>query len=278
MATDSETLVTAAEEVDKLLDDGCDCSDIEFLSRSVNRLRILVELAKAPQSQADLQRELDIPRTTLRRNLIQLSDRQWIEERTSENVYRILPPGELVTESFHALLRDTDTADRLGSFMEYLPESLPADTETLANCTITCCHAENPYAPINRFETLLSETESFYLALPVLNPMYIDTIESRLSEYSEHELVVASDSLAVLRSEHPLMLDTFSETESAELFVSDEKPTIGTGSFDECVVAVTYSPDGRMHSVLEAGRDQRAIVDWVEQCYHSYKRTAEVYQ
>jgi len=278
MATDTNTLVTAAEEVDELLNDGCDCSDIEFLSRSMNRLRILVELAKAPQSQADLQRELDIPRTTLRRNLIQLADRQWIEERTSENVYSILPPGELVTEGFHELLRDADTADRLASFMERYPESIPLDTETLADCTITCCRTENPYAPTIRFDTLLGETDGFRVLLPIINPTYIDTVETGVLDEHEQELIVPTDAIETITSEYASVLDAFDQANTARLFVSDDVPRVGVGLMDDTVAVVTYSRNRRMHSLLEADRDQEAVVEWAERHYDSYRRTAEAYE
>jgi len=274
MATDSNTLSRAAKEVDELLDDEYDCSDIEFLSRSMNRLRVLVQLSKAPRSQSDLQRELAIPRTTLRRNLIQLAERQWIEERPSENVYRILPPGEVFTESFCELLRDAETADRLASFTEYFSGSIPLNTETLRDCDITCC-AERPYAPVIRFDTLLNETDSFSVVLPSINPTYADTIEARILDGTGQEVVVPTDVLETLRTEYLSVLDAFSETESARLFVSEETPAAGFGLLDNYVTVATYSQNRRMHSLLEASREQSAVVDWTERCYSSYKQTAE---
>jgi predicted transcriptional regulator len=277
MPTDSSTLDTIAEEVDDLLNKGCDCSEIEFLARSVNRLGILIQLAKTSQSRAALQAKLDIPQTTLRRNLVQLAEKQWIEERPSENVYQILPPGEIIIKSFHELLQNVDTADSLASFIEYYPGSISLDTETLTNCKVTCCQEGNPYSPVMNFDTILKETDIFHVALPVINPAYADTIKNRILDDCEQEIVIPTEVLEMLQSEYSSVLTAFDETETAQLFVSEETPTLGIGLMDARVTVLTYGQNQQIHSLLKCDCDQQTIVDWAEQRYHSYKRTADIY-
>lgn len=79
----------STNEVDPALD------DIEFLTRSANRVAVLDTLSGEPFTRDEIHDELDITRVTIDRALSDLGDRDWLDR--SKDEYQLSPKGTAVT-------------------------------------------------------------------------------------------------------------------------------------------------------------------------------------
>ena len=262
---------TGSVEIDEML------ADIECLARSQNRLRILQRLSESPCSSAELRQELGIPRTTLRRNLIELEEKHWIRTSPTAECYRIAPPGQLFLEKFHELLEVTQVADRLGSFLDRFPAEIPAGVECLRACRITRPGTHDPHAPMNRLLTLIDDASILRGFVPIMCAMYARAFANRASDGTDFELITRPRAVEALRADHPSLLEPLANVDSGCLLVTEELPRYSMYLLNGIVVLAAYDGDGRIHSLLEATDAQTEIVDWAEQQYASYEQTAETY-
>lgn len=73
-------------------------NDINYLTRSHNRLQTLKLIYESTCTQEELQRQLDIHRTTLRKTLSELEKKDWIESIPTEKAIACYPLGGLWSE------------------------------------------------------------------------------------------------------------------------------------------------------------------------------------
>ena len=253
---------------------GLDCgriedilADIECLARSQNRLRILQRLQESPTSSTDLKQELNIPRTTLRRNLIELEEKTWIRTSPTEDVYRIAPPGELFIEQFYDLLNAARTADRLGSFLDAFPGDIPAETACLRACRITWPGPNDPHAPMNRLRTLVKDASVLRAFTPIMCAMYTRMFAEGARSGVDIEVISTPDAVETLQSTDPSVLEGLTDADTGSLLVTDDGLPYGVYLLNGVVVLAAYDDDGRIQSLLEATDEQTEIVDWAERQY-----------
>lgn len=252
-------------------------ADIECLARSHNRLAILDQLRHSSLSIAELTRDLDIPRTSLRRNLTELENKYWIRTSPTDDVYRITLPGQIFVQQFRELLSVAQLANNLGSFLDQLPTHIPIEAEHLRNCRITCSQRYNPRAPKNRLLDIL-DTPSFLRGVtPVICPMHIQKFANRAENSHEFEVITNRDAIKALQTRHPSLLDTLVNTDAGSLFFGSELPLYEIYLVNDIIAIATYDENRRIHSVLEVTNRTDDIVNWAEEKYNSHIRTAEPY-
>lgn len=252
-------------------------AEINYLARSHNRFRILELICASPHSQDDLKKQLDIHRTTLRKNLRGLEKKNWIETIPTDNVYHVLPAGQIVIQSLRATLANFQTADCLGDFLALFPKDLPIQMQTLCACNVTYCDAQNPYAPMQRSLTLVREAETIRAFTPVFNPIYVETFEHPIPEDHEFEIIGSQDVFETIQSDYTSTLETALQAESVQLLVSDDVPRFGIALLDDIAVIAVYDRDMRVHSLLEANTGQQQVIEWAKQQYDTLRNTADKY-
>lgn len=94
--------------------------DIEFLSRSINRVTVLEELSSYPQTRARLEASTDVSKVTIGRILDDFLDRGWIVK--TGDTYQTTPIGEVIATDFSQLRTTVETAQKLRSIAPYLFE------------------------------------------------------------------------------------------------------------------------------------------------------------
>lgn len=93
--------------------------DVEFLTRSTNRLDVLDKIGHAPRSRRDLRDETDFSRVTLSRILCDLTDRGWIVRR--HGTYEATAEGTVVGAEVTRLFANLAAVDTLGRTLRWLP-------------------------------------------------------------------------------------------------------------------------------------------------------------
>lgn len=250
-----------------------EASDIEFLTRSSNRVEILEELRDQPMSSSELRRSLDVPRTTLRRNLVELTDRDWVREKVAENEFELLQAGEIILSSYTSMMDEITKAGEIASFHTHMAGALPVDSDALRACSYTCSTAVAPHAPMTRQLEVIGECGEFQAVLPVVSPHFVDratALETTLSG------VVTGNraELNVLARDYPEVFASLAD--DCRLQASDELPGYGLYLTDETDMITTFTDNMRIHTLLEAPRGS-PVSAWVRDEYDAATSDATPY-
>lgn len=249
-------------------------SNLAYLVQSPTRLQILDQLQRSPRSTTELHNTVNVHRTTLQRNLNTLREKQYIQRASTDDTYRLAPPGQLFIETFQQLLETARTATRLSTFLDHFPQDFPADTECLRTCDITIPEQYDPNTPLHRFSTLLTTSETVQLFMPIIYPQHIQTIADHLNDWSEFELVSIASNFERLTTKRSSSTETVVATGTVQLRTMTTSPSVGVGMMDETAVVAVYDEKQNIHALLETTSEQSAIVEWVRWQYRHHKRKA----
>lgn len=110
--------------------------DVAYLSRSETRTRVLDVLAAAPHTPRALAERTDTPRSTLRRTLSEMVEREWVE-RTLDGEYVLTVRGEHVAAETERYLDSMRAIRTLGDAMAWLPtDELTVDLRHFRDATV----------------------------------------------------------------------------------------------------------------------------------------------
>lgn len=262
---------------------------VSFLTSATARLRLLSHLATGSATQADLQAALDLPQSTLARNLGKLRDRGWVVEVTAEDIapeddrrsrYRLTALGAATVRDLEPVADRTSVLDRLTAEPDAFPlETFDFDVGRLAGATWRTSSETEPYAVANRVRTVLEGSTSIRGVRPHPNPAYSDVL-ARVAAAPDREVmsVVPEDRLggAAAESEgdgtdasgdreHAVGEGASAGTDGvdapAHRHAVDEAVDFATIVVDGERVLLTGGHRGGMPSVLVETTD-RAVLEW----------------
>lgn len=127
--------------------------DVEFLARSVNRVRALQLLSTAAYTRRELMAELGVSKATVNRILSGFEAQGWVTTVSADDRrrYRATPPGVLMSAAFDSVLGAAEQAHNLKVTLRWLPvEELPFDPARLADATVVLPCPGDPIAPVHR--------------------------------------------------------------------------------------------------------------------------------
>lgn len=253
---------------------GSPLEDVEYLARSDHRVAALEALAERPQSRADLRALTGASASTIGRTLRAFDERNWVSRDGPQ--YEATPLGAFVASGMRALLDRIETEQRLRSVWRDLsPEADAFPVEFLDGATVTVAAAENPYRPVNRFASLLRETERFRFVgtdLALLEPCK-DDLRRRIVDGMEAEIIDPPHVARYVLSTYPEHCAEPLESGRLTVMLHDDLPPYGVSLFDERIAVSYYDRNsGTVRALIDtAAPDAR---DWAEAIFERYRRTA----
>ncbi|MCU4740569.1 MarR family transcriptional regulator [Halobacteria archaeon AArc-m2/3/4] len=248
--------------------------DIEFLARSEHRVTALAALAEGPQSRADLQTLTGASASTIGRTLREFEHRRW--SKRDGHRFEATQLGTFVASGLQDLLDRIETEHTLRDVWQWLPTEESGFTlEMGTDAVVTEATVTDPYGPVNRFVSLLRETDRFRFVgfdVALLEPCK-DELSRRITGGMHTEII---DPPSVAR----YILSTYAEhcsepLESGNLVVRlhDDLPSYGISLFDDRIGISGYNPDsGTVQVFLDT--DAPVAREWAESTYDSYRRDA----
>lgn len=172
------------------------------------------------------------------------------------------------------LLERVETEQKLRDVWDWLPGQESGFTiEMCADATVTVANADDPYRPVNRFVSLLHDTDQARLVgldVAMFEPSKDDLCQ-RIIDGVQAEIINPPRVARYIRSTCP---ELFSETLTSgdvTLRLHDGLPSYGVSIFDDRIAISGYDPDSITVRVLvdTAASDAR---EWAESIYDSYRR------
>lgn len=96
--------------------------DLAYLSRSETRIQVLNVFEGEPHTSRDIAETTDIPRSTLRRTLTELIDREWVE-RTVDGEYILTPIGDHIAAETERYIGALRAIRALGDAIVWIPRA-----------------------------------------------------------------------------------------------------------------------------------------------------------
>ncbi|ELY63173.1 helix-turn-helix transcriptional regulator [Natrinema versiforme] len=246
---------------------------LEFLIASPNRYRLLRSLSERAASPDALGEELDLPRSTLRRNLTALEKQGYISHVVTENRYEITVAGEIAFEAVRDALSAVELGASLGPFFERFPAELPISSDALTSCDITVSTTDTPFEPLYHVRRSVVDATRVSGFVPTINPLYIETLHECITEDLTLDVVAPPTGYESASPDYDETLAAIDASENVTLYESSAVPEYALGIVDETVLIGAFDERMRTHSVL-AAPSQSELLQWATETYDEIKDTA----
>lgn len=246
--------------------------EVACLSNSLQRVRILIALTTTHADLRDLRDRLDIPRTTLQRNLAVLEQQGWIDKEPSG--YSVTGTGRLLVHEFLTMIETVEIIETLAPVLNAVASPTAIDITQFEAPTVTVPTPAQPYAPIIRLREVFSWTDGLRGILPVASWLLADVARYPAEDDpADHEYIVSSAALDMLRTQsladHGRLTNT---NRSARITLHAYKNTLPYGlvlSQDRLALAA-YDEQGRIDALVESQRP--TTITWGEHIYEHYRQ------
>lgn len=135
--------------------------DIEYLSRSPNRVKILDTLTNGPYSRRNLADLTDVSRTTLDRIVNELEERGWVQ-RTNNGNYVGTPVGTHLMAQVRPFIDSVQAIRRLDEAVAWIPtDELSIGLHHFSDASVLRPEQDDPMETVDYFTDLIRETTEF---------------------------------------------------------------------------------------------------------------------
>lgn len=245
---------------------------LQFLVGSEVRIRLLATLNEDREDARTLVDRLDVPHSTVQRNLNKLEERGWIDATVNRRYYTT-PVGEMVLDSLDDLLSTVQSMDGLAAFVDCVPfGEFEFDLDLLADAECVVADTDTPAAPLNEFVELLANSSGFTLVTPHWNPAYSDVIERQLDAGNDVTLITTKSQRSLLTGSGVASIEESLDSENLTVSLSDDALPFGLAIVDRKVALVGYR-DGALRVVVES--DEPAVAEWVDSYLNGIEPTAK---
>lgn len=229
-------------------------------------------LADGPKSRRELESALGVSKATVHRTTTAISD-IGLAERI-DDVYQLTALGETVQREVSACRARIRLADDLGPLLQSATRhGVDLDAGLLATATVTEASPNDPYGPMRRLFTLLSDTESLRgFDVSALDPLTVGQVARRIHDGMPTELIYRPAVLSAVLDGEPEHAEGVLGSGRLAVWTCEELP-FGLLLFDDRVCLTGSDPETGTLAIAVDTADVRAI-DWAESLYEQYRRRA----
>lgn len=248
--------------------------DIAYLARSEHRVSTLVALTDRPRSRSELWEMSGVSSSTIRRTLSEFEDRHWI--RKTGYQYEATQLGGFVASGMEELIDRVETERKLRDVWQWLPSETSGFTiDICSDAVVTVAEVDDPYRPVNRFVSLLRETDrSRFVGVNValLEPCE-DELRQRVVDGMHTEIIDPPSVARYILSTYPEHCSGPLESGNLTVWLHDDLPPYGVSLFDDRIGISGYNPNsGTVRALIDT--DAPEVREWAESTSRSYQREA----
>lgn len=246
-------------------------SAIEYVTRSIHRVRVLEQLQSGERTRSELEASVDASSRTIRRVTDGLIEAGWVEETTDG--FSLTPTGEAFAEELKETLSKTETLLELQPFFRWFPrEVCSLSPEAFEDATVTVRKPHSPYEPIDQALSRITGTERIQTIAPINAPFYNETYyEAIMEEGVSAVTVLSEDVLSALQRDEDALAEVI-QTGRVEIYVHPEPLLFGLLITDDIVAIGAYDDSGTMQALVES--ESETIRQWALDTFKQYRETA----
>ncbi len=237
---------------------------LNFLTGSETRWDILLELDDRPRGFGDLRTDLDVPQSTLNRNLTKLREEGWVREDADRD-YRLTSLGTFFVDRIRPIEGVMTVVENLADYPDAFPlQEFDFDVARLADARWRTASQKEPYSVINRVRSIFEDATQIHGYRPHYNPAYID-VTARVARKPDAEIIgmVPSHQLDAAERDVDFENGQFTDVPTVEFRVWDGDVDYALGVVDDETVVLTGHHQGGMPSVMVESTDGD-VLDWAK--------------
>ncbi|GAB3676049.1 helix-turn-helix transcriptional regulator [Halopiger thermotolerans] len=243
---------------------------IEFLSGSIHRYHVLKALREHPMEIRDLRDQLDVPRTTIQRNVSELEEKGWV--RRTDAGYETTLVGGLILDKFAAAVDSVRQVQSVAPFFEWTGELPGITAETLEGAVVTTPEPHQPHNPLNALVDSLHDATRVRAILPTISTVFLGQyFDTPKAEKAVDELILSKEiceSCHYIDSDHNLLW----RQNGINCYAYESDIPVGIFLFDNQVSLTAYDDEGRIRALLES--EATSTREWAEELYGEYRSVA----
>lgn len=244
--------------------------DLQVLIDLLRRSPLIEELRQDGLDRRELQDRLDVSRATIHRHTRLLTELGVIEK--TDGVFRLTESGTLFADAVVRFKREAGSALQLASIREKVEDTtVDIDIGALVGATVTSAELGDPYAPVNRFESLLQTTNELRFVgseVALIEPC-LEVVLQLISDGVDITFIDRPSCTKYFFSEYPEICAELLEQENFTVLEHDELPPYGIGLCTDRVAISYFEQDSRTVRAL-IDTDVQEAREWAEMKFSSF--------
>lgn len=247
-------------------------SDRDLLLDIVRHAPGLEALATGPHDRRELERHLDVSRTTSYRFTRSFEEVGVMEK--SHGRYALTAAGEAVAMAVATFETTVRTALRLEPVLEAVGDTTPAfDLEAFAGATVTTTGNGDAHSPVSRCIRLLQETDSLRAVdMNSIAPLYLGDLVQLVVEGMETENIQTPDAIANILAEYPDRCIEACESGNVTVYLHGGLPYSLVVLDDRVGIGIRDRDARTLRTFVDT--DSPVAREWAEAVFESYERDA----
>lgn len=247
------------------LDAAGDRVDTDLLGDIVRHGPVLEVLLEESLDRREIEERLDVSRATSHRYTQWLDEQEFAEK--ADGRFKLTWRGEVIAEEVLRFEANVRTAHRLTPLLNAVcDDHREFIVEPFVDATITVAEPDDPYRPVERFITLVNESETFRgFNTTHMAPLILGEFHQRMFDEIDAEIIYLPHIMEKLFETYPERAREAIDRGDLALRTRDELP-YGLAIFDDCVGIGGYDETTGLMQVFV---DTNAPIawEWAERVY-----------
>ncbi|MFC4542086.1 helix-turn-helix transcriptional regulator [Halosolutus amylolyticus] len=255
------------------LEDADSRVDTDLLGDIVRHGPVLETLLEEPLDRREIEARLDVSQATSHRYTQWLDEQGFVEK--VDGRFELTWRGEVIAEEVLRFETNVRTAHRLTPLLDVIcDDHREFVVEPFADATITVAERDTPYSPVERFVSLVDESESFRgFNTTHMAPLVLGEFHRQIFEETDTEIIYLPHTVEKLLESYPERAREAIDRGHLALRTRDELP-YGLAIFDECVGIGGYDEStGLMQVIVDT--DAPIACEWATRVYASVRADSE---
>jgi predicted transcriptional regulator len=247
--------------------------DTDLLGDIVRHGPVLEALRQEPLDRGEIEERLDISRATSHRFTKWLDEQGFVEK--ADGRFRLTGRGEAVADEVLRFEANVRTVHRMAPLLDLICEDHQEFVlEPFVGATVTVAEPDDPYQPVERFISVVSESETFRgFNTTHMAPLVLGEFHQRVFDGTDTEIIYLPHIVEKLFETYPTQASEAIERGHLTLRTRDDLP-YGLAIFDERVGLGGYEESTGLMQVF-VDTDSPIAREWAERVYASVKADSD---
>ncbi len=247
--------------------------DTDLLGDIVRHGPVLEALREEPLDRRAIEEHLDVSRATSHRFTQWLDEQGFVEK--IDGRFQLTGPGEAVADEVLRFEANVRTIHRLSPLLDAVCEDHQEFVlEPFVDANVTLAEPDDPYRPVERFLSLLEESESFRgFNTTHMAPLVLGEFHHQIFEETDSEIIYLPPVVEKLFETYPERASEATKSGHLALRTRDDLP-YGLAIFDDRVGIGGYDEGTGLMQVF-VDTDTQIAREWAERVYASVRASSE---
>lgn len=255
------------------LDAAGDRVDTNRLGDIVRHRPVLEALRQEPLDRGEIEERLDVSRATSHRFTQWLDDQGFVEK--VDGRFQLTGRGEAVADEVLRFEANVRTVHRMAPLLDRICEDHQEFVvEPFVDATVTVAKPDDPYRPVERFITLVEESDTFRgFNTTHMAPLVLGEFHQRVFDRTDTEIIYLPHIVEKLFETYPTQATEAVESGHLTLLTRDDLP-YGLAIFDDSVGIGGYDgTTGQMEVFVDT--ESPIAREWAQRVYASVRADSE---